>query len=124
MKLENKVEQKERFTDTKGHMFEQDIATVAQAGIMQGDGTGEFRPDGVLTRYEMSVVLYKVFQLKEDGNNKVNFKDVPTGHWAEGYVKALADSNISKGDGKGNFLGNDFVTREQYAQFLYNAITK
>lgn len=124
LKLENKVEQKERFTDTKGHMFEQDIATVAQAGIMQGDGTGEFRPDGVLTRYEMSVVLYKVFQLKEDENNKMNFNDVPTGHWAEGYVKALADNNISKGDGKGNFLGDDFVTREQYAQFLYNAITK
>ncbi len=124
LKLENKVEQKERFTDTKGHMFEQDIATVAQAGIMQGDGTGEFRPDGVLTRYEMSVVLYKVFQLKEDENNKVNFNDVPTGHWAEEYVKALADNNISKGDGKGNFLGDDFVTREQYAQFLYNAMTK
>ncbi len=103
LKLENKVEQKERFTDTKGHMFEQDIATVAQAGIMQGDGTGEFRPDGVLTRYEMSVVLYKVFQLKEDENNKVNFNDVPTGHWAEEYVKALADNSISKGDGKGNF---------------------
>lgn len=119
LKLEHKVEQKERFTDTKGHMFEQDIATVAQAGIMQGDGTGEFRPDGVLTRYEMSVVLYKVFQLKEDENNKVNFNDVPTGHWAEEYVKALADNNISKGDGKGNFLGDDFVTREQYAQFLY-----
>ncbi|EJR13391.1 internalin [Bacillus cereus] len=124
LKLEHKVEQKERFTDTKGHMFEQDIATVAQAGIMQGDGTGEFRPDGVLTRYEMSVVLYKVFQLKEDENNKVNFNDVPTGHWAEEYVKALADNNISKGDGKGNFLGDDFVTREQYAQFLYNAMTK
>ncbi|KXI63388.1 internalin [Bacillus cereus] len=124
LKLEHKVEQKERFTDTKGHMFEQDIATVAQAGIMQGDGTGEFRPGGVLTRYEMSVVLYKVFQLKEDENNKVNFNDVPTGHWAEEYVKALADNNISKGDGKGNFLGDDFVTREQYAQFLYNAMTK
>ncbi|PFU36899.1 NEAT domain-containing leucine-rich repeat protein [Bacillus cereus] len=124
LKLEHKVEQKERFTDTKGHMFEQDIATVAQAGIMQGDGTGEFRPDGVLTRYEMSVVLYKVFQLKEDENNKVNFNDVPTGHWAEEYVKALADNNISKGDGKGNFLGDDFVTREQYAQFLYNAMAK
>jgi len=124
LKLENKVEQKERFKDTKGHMFEQDIAAVAQAGIMQGDGTGEFRPDGVLTRYEMSVVLHKVFQLKEDGNNKESFKDVPTGHWAEGYVKALADNHISKGDGNGNFLGDDFVTREQYAQFLYNAIMK
>lgn len=124
LKLENKVEQKERFTDTKGHMFEQEIATVAQAGIMQGDGTGEFRPDGVLTRYEMSVVLQKVFQLKGNEKSVESFTDVPKGHWAEGYVKALADNNISKGDGKGNFLGDDFVTREQYAQFLYNAIKK
>ncbi|ARJ21057.1 NEAT domain-containing leucine-rich repeat protein [Bacillus mycoides] len=124
LKLENKVEQKEMFTDTKGHMFEQDIATVAQAGIMQGDGTGKFRPEGVLTRYEMSVVLQKVFQLNENENNLENFTDVPTGHWAEGYVKALVDNNISKGDGNGNFLGDDFVTREQYAQFLYRAIKK
>jgi internalin A len=124
LKLENKVEQKELFTDTKGHMFERDIAAVAQAGIMQGDGTGKFRPEGVLTRYEMSVVLQKVFQLKENENNLENFTDVPTGHWAEGYVKALVDNNISKGDGNGNFLGDDFVTREQYAQFLYKAIKK
>ncbi|PQZ59748.1 NEAT domain-containing leucine-rich repeat protein [Bacillus sp. MYb209] len=124
LKLENKVEQKEMFTDTKGHMFEQDIATVAQAGIMQGDGTGKFRPEGVLTRYEMSVVLQKVFQLNENENDLENFTDVPTGHWAEGYVKALVDNNISKGDGNGNFLGDDFVTREQYAQFLYKAIKK
>ncbi|MES5895201.1 MULTISPECIES: NEAT domain-containing leucine-rich repeat protein [Bacillus cereus group] len=124
LKLESKVEQKEMFTDTKGHMFEQDIATVAQAGIMQGDGTGKFRPEGVLTRYEMSVVLQKVFQLKENKNNVGNFTDVPTGHWAEGYVKALVDNNISKGDGNGNFSGDAFVTREQYAQFLYKAIKK
>ncbi|MDM5426778.1 NEAT domain-containing leucine-rich repeat protein [Bacillus mycoides] len=124
LKLESKVEQKEMFTDTKGHMFEQDITTVAQAGIMQGDGTGKFRPEGVLTRYEMSVVLQKVFQLNENENNLENFTDVPTGHWAEGYVKALVDNNISKGDGNGNFLGDDFVTREQYAQFLYKAIKK
>ncbi|EJR37168.1 NEAT domain-containing leucine-rich repeat protein [Bacillus mycoides] len=124
LKLESKVEQKEMFTDTKGHMFEQDIATVAQAGIMQGDGTGKFRPEGVLTRYEMSVVLQKVFQLNETENNLENFTDVPIGHWAEGYVKALVDNNISKGDGNGNFLGDDFVTREQYAQFLYKAIKK
>ncbi|MDA1673501.1 hypothetical protein PDJ90_22330 [Bacillus cereus] len=28
-------------------------------------------------------------------------------------MKALADSNISKGDGKGNFLGNDNVEKEK-----------
>lgn len=124
LKLEQNVEQKTKFTDTKGNMYEGAIEAVAQAGIMTGDGNGKFRPDGVLTRYEMSVVLQKVFQLKGNGNTVGSFKDVPKGHWAEGYVKALADNNISKGDGKGNFLGDDFVKREEYAQFLYNAITK
>ncbi|HIE6628515.1 NEAT domain-containing leucine-rich repeat protein [Bacillus luti] len=124
LKLGQNVEQKTKFTDTKGNMYEGAIEAVAQAGIMTGDGNGKFRPDGVLTRYEMSVVLQKVFQLKENGNTVGSFKDVPKGHWAEEYVKALADNNISKGDGKGNFLGDDFVKREEYAQFLYNAITK
>ncbi|PFM09266.1 NEAT domain-containing leucine-rich repeat protein [Bacillus cereus] len=124
LKLERNLEQKTKFTDTKGNMYEGAIEAVTKAGIMTGDGDGTFRPDGVLTRYEMSVVLQKVFQLKEIEKSVVSFKDVPKGHWAEGYVKALADNNISKGDGKGNFLGDDFVTREQYAQFLYNAITK
>lgn len=124
LKLERNLEQKGKFTDTKGNAYEGAIEAVAQAGIMTGYDNGQFRPDGVLTRYEMSVVLQKVFQLKGNEKSVESFIDVPTGHWAEGYVKALADNNISKGDGKGNFLGDDFVTREQYAQFLYNAITR
>lgn len=124
LKLERNLEQKAKFTDTKGNAYEGAIEAVAQAGIMTGYDNGQFRPDGVLTRYEMSVVLQKVFQLKGNEKSVESFIDVPTGHWAEGYVKALADNNISKGDGKGNFLGDDFVTREQYAKFLYNAITK
>lgn len=124
LKLERNLEQKAKFTDTKGNAYEGAIEAVAQAGIMTGYDNGQFRPDGILTRYEMSVVLQKVFQLKGNEKSVESFIDVPTGHWAEGYVKALADNNISKGDGKGNFLGDDFVTREQYAQFLYNAIKK
>ncbi|MDA2637338.1 S-layer homology domain-containing protein [Bacillus cereus] len=124
LKLENNLEQKTAFIDTKGNMYETAIDAVVQAGIMTGYGNGMFRPDGVLTRYEMSVVLQRVFQLKENENSAENFKDVPNGHWAKGYVKALVDNKISKGDGEGNFLGDNFVTREQYAQFLYNAIKK
>ncbi|MEH7062496.1 NEAT domain-containing leucine-rich repeat protein, partial [Bacillus wiedmannii] len=119
LKLERNLEEKIKFIDTKGNAYEGAIESVAQAGIMTGYDNGQFRPDGVLTRYEMSVVLQKVFQLKGSEKSVESFTDVPKGHWAEGYVKALADNNISKGDGKGNFLGDDFVTREQYAQFLY-----
>ncbi|HDR7963581.1 TPA: S-layer homology domain-containing protein, partial [Bacillus wiedmannii] len=124
LKLERNLEEKIKYIDTKGNAYEGAIESVAQAGIMTGYDNGQFRPDGVLTRYEMSVVLQKVFQLKGSEKSVESFTDVPKGHWAEGYVKALADNNISKGDGKGNFLGDDFVTREQYAQFLYNAIKK
>ncbi|MFD6506862.1 MULTISPECIES: NEAT domain-containing leucine-rich repeat protein [unclassified Bacillus (in: firmicutes)] len=124
LKLDTDLEQKTMFTDTKGNMYEKAIGAVVQAGIMTGYGNDKFRPDGVLTRYEMSVVLQRVFQLKENKNSVESFKDVPSGHWAEGYVKALVDNKVSKGNGKGDFLGDDFVTREQYAQFLYNAIIK
>ncbi|MED1268853.1 NEAT domain-containing leucine-rich repeat protein [Bacillus mycoides] len=124
LKLDTDLEQKTMFTDTKGNMYEKAIDAVVQAGIMTGYGNDKFRPDGVLTRYEMSVVLQRTFQLKENENSVESFKDVPSGHWAEGYVKALVDNKVSKGDGKGNFSGDDFVTREQYAQFLYNAIIK
>ncbi|WP_100619534.1 NEAT domain-containing leucine-rich repeat protein [Bacillus cereus] len=124
LKLENNLVPKTAFTDTKGNMYETAIDAVVQAGIMTGYGNGMFRPDGVLTRYEMSVVLQRVFQLKENENSAENFKDIPNDHWAKGYVKALVDNKISKGDGEGNFLGDNFVTREQYAQFLYNAIKK
>ncbi|MEH7455819.1 S-layer homology domain-containing protein [Bacillus sp. JJ1127] len=124
LKLEVEDEQKKMFSDSKNHMFEKDIEAVGQAGIMGGDGSGEFRPDDVLTRYEMAVVLRNAFELHADviNRDKHGFTDVPKEHWAAAYVKALADAGVSKGDGAGNFMGDDVVKREQYAQFLHNAM--
>ncbi|GAB6559513.1 S-layer homology domain-containing protein [Bacillus mobilis] len=110
------------FSDITNHMFEKDIKAIAQAGIMKGDGTGTFRPDDVLTRYEMAVVLQKAFHLELKGQG--NFKDVPKGHWAYESVNAVRGNRIAQGDESGNFIGNTIVKREQYAQFLYNAIAK
>ncbi|HHT7190444.1 TPA: S-layer homology domain-containing protein, partial [Bacillus cereus] len=110
------------FSDITNHMFEKDIKAIAQAGIMKGDGTGTFRPDDVLTRYEMAVVLQKAFHLEPKGQEK--FKDVPKDHWAYESVNTLRGNRISQGDDVGNFNGNMLVKREQYAQFLYSAIAK
>ncbi|MEH7457599.1 S-layer homology domain-containing protein [Bacillus sp. JJ1127] len=115
-------EQGSMFSDTTNHMFEEDIQAIAQAGIMTGDGTGAFRPDDVLTRYEMAVVLQRAFHLESKGQG--NFKDVPQGHWAYESVNALRSNRIAQGDEAGNFNGNMLVKREQYAQFFYNTIAK
>lgn len=110
------------FSDITNHMFEKDIKAIAQAGIMTGDGTGTFRPDDVLTRYEMAVILQKAFHLESKEQGK--FKDVPKGHWAYEAVNTLRSNRIAQGDDAGNFNGNMIVKREQYAQFFYNAIAK
>ncbi|ARZ63367.1 MULTISPECIES: S-layer homology domain-containing protein [Bacillus cereus group] len=115
-------EQSNMFNDIKNHMFEKDIKAIAQAGIMTGDGTGTFRPDDVLTRYEMAVILQKAFHLESKEQGK--FKDVPKGHWAYEAVNTLRSNRIAQGDEAGHFNGNTFVKREQYAQFFYNAIAK
>lgn len=110
------------FGDIKGDIFEQDIKNVNHAGIMVGDGSGNFRPNDGLTRYELSAVLKKAFKLEAKGME--NFADVPKGHWAYDYTRILLGNNISNGMGNNEFAGNTVVKREQYAQFLYNEIVR
>jgi len=50
------------------------------------------------------------------------FKDVPKGHWAEEAISALQSNQVVTGTGKGMYELNRPVSREQYAQFINNAI--
>lgn len=68
----------------------------------------------------MAQVLTRAFGLQVQG--PAGFKDVPKGHWAENAINAVGSNGISVGDGKGNFAPNMKVTREQYAQFLFNSM--
>lgn len=109
-----------QFTDIKGHMFEGNIKTVVQAGIMSGDNTDAFRPDDTLTRYEMAVILQKTFRLGVSAYEL--FHDVPNNHWAKDYVRALYSNGITNGIGDFQYGGDMEVTREQFAKFMYNAV--
>jgi hypothetical protein len=51
-----------------------------------------------------------------------NFNDVPTNSWAKDAISAVQSNHIAAGVGEGKFAPDMKVTREQYAQFLYNAI--
>ena len=68
----------------------------------------------------MAQVLTNAFHLKAKSNH--TFNDVSTNSWASNAISAVQTNNIAKGVGGGNFAPNMDVTREQYAQFLYNAI--
>lgn len=108
------------FSDIKGHMFESNIKAVLHAGFMSGDNTDKFRPDDTLTRYEMAVILQKSFNLLADKD--APFNDIPSGHWAANYVRALYSNGVTNGVGPNQYGGEHSVTREQFAKFMHNAI--
>ncbi|MGE8054028.1 S-layer homology domain-containing protein [Bacillus mycoides] len=108
--------------DDNSTMFPFEVLAVTELGIFTGDENGNFRPKATLTRAEMAQVLTRAFGLKVQG--PAGFKDVPKGHWAENAINAVGSNGISVGDGKGNFAPNMKVTREQYAQFLFNSMFK
>lgn len=106
--------------DENSTMFPFEVLAVTELGIFTGDENGNFRPKATLTRAEMAQVLTRAFGLEVKGT--AGFKDVPKGHWAENAINAVGSNGISVGDGKGNFAPNMKVTREQYAQFLFNSM--
>ncbi|HDR7782055.1 MULTISPECIES: S-layer homology domain-containing protein [Bacillus] len=110
------------FTDIEGHMFEKEILVLNKAGIMNGFGNGKFGPDNVLTREQLAVVLTKAFNFK--ATSTTTFKDVDKNYWATNAISALQENKISTGTDDNMFEPISIVTREQYAQFLYNAIIK
>ncbi|QWG81334.1 MULTISPECIES: S-layer homology domain-containing protein [Bacillus cereus group] len=120
LKLENNGSTIKNFSDIHGHMFENSIKAVAQAGIMTGDSTDKFRPDDTLTRYEMAVILQKAFHLAVKTNDL--FYDVSNNHWAKDSVRSLYSNGITNGIGNYQYGGEMNVTREQFAKFMYNAI--
>ncbi|KWU55975.1 N-acetylmuramoyl-L-alanine amidase [Bacillus mycoides] len=122
LKPETKSEYKNPYSDiSEGTtMFQKEILALTDMGIFVGDGKGTFRPKESLTRAEMAVILQKAFKLKVKANH--TFNDVPKDHWANDAISALESNGVAAGNGAGAFNPTSVLTREEYAQFLFNAM--
>ncbi|MDI6534434.1 S-layer homology domain-containing protein [Bacillus mycoides] len=109
------------FIDIDDSNFKKEILALTARGIFSVNAEKKFNPKNNITRAEMAAVLVKTFDLKSQGN--VEFTDMK-GHWANEYVKILAENQITSGTGDGNFNPNGIVTREQFSMFLYRTIMK
>ena len=54
---------------------------------------------------------------------KAGFSDVPAGHWASNAVSTLHGIGLVQGYPDGKFHGDQKMTRYEYAEMLYNALT-
>lgn len=102
------------FTDIADPNVAESADLLRLLGIVNGTGGTAFRPQGTLTRAEFSKMAV---ELVGDGGkaasqmNRTIFRDVPSTHWARGYIHVAAQVStgegtkapLIRGDGAGYF---------------------
>ena len=92
------------------------VSYIGTLGIIKGYPDGRFKPEGNITRAEMSALLMRT---KASGEANIPtptvqlFKDVPLKHWAVKYVNQAARVGIVKGYPDGGFKPNANINRAE-----------
>ena len=90
---------------------------AVEHGIMEGVSETEFSPNTEVTRAQAVQILYNLEgQPTVDGDNE--FTDVFG--WYEAAVTWAAQTGVATGYGDGTFQPGDSITRQEFAQMLYN----
>ncbi|MCW1242338.1 S-layer homology domain-containing protein [Bacillus pretiosus] len=100
------------------------IAAAEANKVMAGVGNGQFGPYEKLTRAQMAQILVNAYGFKADESNKQTFSDLEGLGWAtaKSSIETLASLGLISGYGDGTFQPNKVVSREEAAQFIYNAM--
>ncbi len=98
------------------------VETLNKLGIITGDtnenGEAVYRPDDSVTRAEMAALVSRIQGFNASSQAATPFADVPTSHWASGYIAAAAQTGIVNGYGDGNFGPEDPVLYEQVIKMV------
>ena len=97
------------------------IEQLSAEGLTNGCGDGNYCPDAVISRAEMSIFLLRAKYGKDyvpPTATGAIFADVPAEYWAAGWIEQLLHDGISKGCGNNSFCPEGNVTRDQMAVFL------
>lgn len=109
------------FQDVKeGSWFQGAVEYVYRAGLMAGTGDTTFEPNAKLTRAMTAQILYNLEGTPEV-TGEATFTDMNTApDWSVDAIAWAQDTGVVAGMGDNSFAPNLKVTREQFAQMLYN----
>jgi len=97
--------------------FRESVDVLNGLKVFQGyDNGAYFSPKGDITRAEVAAIIYRIatgdvtdsqVKIYADYNK---FSDVPSDHWAAGYINYCTNAEYIKGRGDGKFYPSDKVT--------------
>lgn len=95
------------------------VSVLSDLGLVKGMGDGTFGADKTLTRAEAATFVVRLIGLEDAAisaaGSETGFTDVPTDHWASGYIYIAAQKGIVAGMGDGTF---EPETELEYAQIV------
>lgn len=112
-------------SDLAGHWSAGLVSALEARGVISGDPQGRFMPEAPLTRAQMAklfaVGLGYEAEALELQKHPSRYTDLPSRHWARGYVEVVTELGIAEGYPGGQFRPDEPVTRSQLALFLVRA---
>lgn len=99
------------------------VRAVSDAGLINGNSSGEFMPDETMSRQQMAVIFYRAFEL-EDETYDGTFVDVDEDHRYYKHIYALAGSGIASGNKDGEFEPGRETSRAHFTVFLERALNR
>lgn len=103
------------------HLFAPWIEELTTRGIAGGYLDGTYRPDSIVSRAELAVMLLRAkhgSSYAPPAATGTKFTDVPTTYWAADWIEQLANEGIVAGYTDGSYGPTDPVTRAQMAVML------
>ncbi|KEO83301.1 hypothetical protein EL26_10005 [Tumebacillus flagellatus] len=111
------------FSDIDGSFAKDAILKLADAGILNGVGNGNFNPTGTIERQDFAIILAKALKLDTtSAPATATFTDVPKDHYAFAAVEAAVKAGLIKGTGNGQFGAGSNLTREDMAVIFGRAL--
>jgi len=95
------------FSDVPDGYFARDaIGKAASADMMSGYPDGTFKPDEVVTRGELALILVRALGITVPEVNGRFIKDLPPDYWAAPYAKAAMEKGLMTGYADDTFRPN------------------
>lgn len=112
------------FTDVpEDATYRSQLEVMRALGVLIGDDAATFRPEESISRAEFAKIVCFMVGVKDQPQGTTRFTDVPSSHWASGYVNFASNyQGIINGYGDGRFGPDDKVTYEQAIKMLVSAL--
>ena len=110
-----------RFPDVPAEAnYAEAVDYLAELEIFKGDENGNFNPNSTITRAEFATIAVRMMGEEDRAKTitKSSFTDVPSTHWACGYVTVAVELGLVGGYGDGRYGPSDTLTYEQAVKIL------